>query len=125
MQILGLLINRIKEDFSLGHFYDGPQVHFGIGRRRATILVADQPDRNPESINLFFDLYHFLLFALKHFERILHLRGLNWGRAEPRSTSPLLSQLYASHEANGTSRKYTPEFLNILSVPSDMDVLLE
>jgi hypothetical protein len=87
------LIKRVNEEFILGHFYDGPQIHFGISRRRATILIADQPDRNPESINLFFDLYHFLLFTLKHFERILHRMGLNWGRAEPRSAVPLLSQL--------------------------------
>ena len=60
-----------NENASLRHFDDGTQVHlrFGTG---GSILVADQPNRNPESIDFFSYLDHFLLFDLKHFERILH-----------------------------------------------------
>jgi hypothetical protein len=55
----------------LGHLYDGTQINFCL-RGSGSFLVADQPYRNPESIDFFSDLNHFLFFALKHFERILH-----------------------------------------------------
>jgi hypothetical protein len=50
-----------NENARLRHFYDGSQVNlrFGTG---GSILVADQPNRNPESIDFFSYLDHFLLF---------------------------------------------------------------
>jgi len=53
--------NGKNENAKLRHFYDGSQVNlrFGTG---GSILVADQPNRNPESIDFLSYLDHFLLF---------------------------------------------------------------
>jgi hypothetical protein len=69
-KIVGVYWQMKTRNFCLRHFDNRAQIHLRLGRR--WILVSDQPYGDAQRINLFPDLHHFLLFALKHFKRILH-----------------------------------------------------
>ena len=83
----------------------------------AYFLVPDQLNRDPQRIDLFLDFGDFLFFRLQHFKWILHHNQSLKGRAE-------YTALFCCHldsrlpEPNlGTSRRYTPEFLNWSQCP--------